>query len=111
DLTLSGPISFRLWAATDSNGATADVRVSVANCRILLGFIIDCNAPLADATLSTSTWVQSGFQELVYDLGTPTESFGSGRELVVRVITEGSETIHTAFDSTVYPSQITLNLS
>ena len=109
-LTLTGSSILRLWAATDTDGATATLRVSVADCT-WTGNPAYCSASLGEATATTTTWVGAGFEELVFDLGTLSHSFGSGRYLVVRVITEGSETVHTAFDSLVHPSRIDLDLS
>ena len=105
---LSGPTTLTVWLATDGDlgGAAAVVDADIAGCY----FVVSCTSISSDSAPVT-TWVDNGFQAVTFDFGSPTHTFGYGEELVVRLITTGSETIHVAFDADPNPSRLETSLS
>ncbi len=107
--TITGSVVLRLWAATDANGATGSVRAGLFDCNWT--GLSDCNPISIEVVDAVSQWVGTDFEELTFDFGTMSHGFGGSRRLVLRVVAEGAETVHTAFDSTPHPSRISLPMS
>lgn len=111
---VNGPATVRLWVANENPGNTTTLRLSIADCPEETPFVWawSCTtAAIVESSVAVTNDIGSGFQEVVIDLGDPNYTFGGSRELTLRVIAEGSDTVHTAFDSLTYPSQITLTLN
>ncbi|MEM9561852.1 MAG: HD-GYP domain-containing protein [Actinomycetota bacterium] len=106
--TLTGAVTLRVWAASATDGVPVTIRASVSEC----SWLGACGAPIgAEDTATTSRGVNVGFEELTFDLGGVDEPIDDNRYVVIRLITEGSETAHIAFDSTLHPSQARLTVS
>ncbi len=99
---LNGPVRLTLHAALDGAGPPVTVRVALSDCNT---WYLSCTN-LAETSVVVSADVAGGFAAHVADLGTVAHSFGGGRRLVIRLIAEGSQTVHTAFDSVPYPSAL-----
>lgn len=97
-----------VWLATDTDlgGAAATVDADIASCYL----VVFCTS-LATDSAQVTTWVQNGFQAVTFDFGSPTHTFGIGEELVVRLITTGTEPIHVGFDADSRPSRLETTLS
>ncbi len=108
-VTMSGPTTLTVWLATDSDldGAAATVDADIAMC---LPIFLTCTSIASDSAPVT-TWVQNGFQAVTFDFGSPTHTFGLGQELVVRLITTGTEPIHLGYDADPTPSRLETTLS
>lgn len=106
--TLSGPTTFTVWLAIDSDlgGASAVVDADIARCR----FLMPCTTIAADSA-TVSTWIGDGFQSVTFDFGSPTQTFGPGETLTIRLITTGTESIHVGFDADPTPSRLETTLS
>lgn len=103
---LDGAASATLYLATetDRTGSPVPVRVSLNNCNTLYQ---SCTI-LADGVVSVGNPVAGGFQPVTVNFGSINESFGGSRRLVLILITEEGETVHTGFDATPNPSTLTV---
>ncbi len=106
--TMSGATTLTVWLATDSDlgGSPTVVDADIAGCY----FVVSCTSIASDSA-NVTTWVGSGFQSVTFDFGSPTHTFGSGEELVVRLITAGADPIHLGFDADPTPSRLETSLS
>lgn len=103
---LDGPASATVYLATetDRTASPVPVRISINDCNaIYQGCTI-----LSDRVVSVGNPVAGGFQGFTVDFGTIAHDFGGGRRLVLALITEEGETVHTGFDATPNPSALTV---
>ena len=103
---LDGPARVTLYVATDgSTSNPVTLRVALSNCNSLYQ---SCSNA-AETSVTIANPVGDGFQQYVIDLGSVNESFGAFRRMVVRLIAEGDQPLHVAFDSSPYPSVLEVN--
>ncbi len=107
--TITGNPSLTVYLATDSDlgGTPVSVRADLASCT---SSYLTCSSIVSDVTASVTTYVGNGFQETSFDFSSANHTFASNRLLLVRLITEGSETIHIGFDADVHPSALTADI-
>lgn len=100
---LDGPAKITLYAAADSDvgGSPVTLRVSLSDCNVIYQ---GCSIIAESSVLVSNAIGEEGFAQFVVDLGSVTHNFNSNRRMVVRLIAEGSETLHIAFDSDPYPA-------
>ncbi|MEM9616061.1 MAG: HD-GYP domain-containing protein [Actinomycetota bacterium] len=103
---LDGPASATVYLATetDRTASPVPVRLSINDCNNLYQ---SCTI-LADGVVSVGNPVAGGFQPFTVNFGTLNHNLGGGRRLVLILITEEGETIHTGFDATPNPSSLTV---
>ena len=104
--SLGGPAQLTVFVAatTDLGASPATLRVALSDCNSIYQ---DCTN-LAESSVQVANPVSGGFAMATVDFGSiPNHSFaGPGRRLVVRFITQGTETLHVGFDSSENPSAL-----
>jgi hypothetical protein len=103
--TLTGPVTLTVWAATENDlgGTPVKLRAQLADC------IISCS-PLDETSDNVTTWIGDGFQQMTFTFDPSDHTFAWGRYVAIRLIAEGSDTLHIAFDAAPYPSAVTMQL-
>lgn len=107
---LDGPAKITLYAAADSDvgGSPVTLRVSLNDCNVIYQ---GCTIIAESSVLVSNSIGEDGFAQFVVDFGSVTHNFSGNRRIVVRLIAEGSETLHTAFDSDPYPAVLDVTWS